>query len=95
MDKTPRDYTQELIKLAEDYFEAGEELAKIQIEKSSCLLILMTDSKSIKEAELKWGCQQGGKRELELIYKMRGLKELISANKVKIRVMNNESYNQY
>lgn len=92
---TPRDYTNELVRLAEEYSNAGDELAKIQIEKSSAILALMASSKSFKEAEMKWQCTESGKKELSLIYKMRGLKEIISASKTKIRVMNDEKFNHY
>ena len=91
----PRDFTKDLVSMAEEYQKSGDELALIQIEKSSAILALMAGSKSIKEAELKWACTESGKKELILTYKLRGLKELISASKVKIRVANNETYNAY
>ena len=86
----PRNFTKELEELAHEYDESGKELAKILIEKSSGILVLMAESKSIREAELKWQCTPAGKRELELIYKLRGLKELISASKTYIRCKNDE-----
>ena len=95
MENTPRQFATELMKLAEEYRNAGNELAKIQIEKSSSILILMAESKSIKEAELKFQASEAGKKELELVYRMRGLKEVISASKVKIRTIESETYNHY
>lgn len=92
---TPREFATELMKLAEEYRNAGDQLAQIQIEKSSAILALMASSKSFKEAEMKWQCTESGKKELSLIYKMRGLKEIISASKTKIRVMSDEKFNHY
>ena len=86
----PRNFLNELEVMANDYDLSGKELAKILVEKSSGILALMAESKSIKEAELKWQCTPSGKKELELIYKMRGLKELISASKTVIRTKNDD-----
>lgn len=92
---TPREHANELLKLAEEYSDLGNELAKILVEKSSAILILMATSKSIKEAEIRWQCETSGKRETEIVYKMRGIKELIGCVKLKIRVINNEINSHY
>jgi len=92
---TPRQFATELMKMAEEYSNLGNELAKIQIEKSSAILMLKAQCKTFKEAELLWQATESGKKEIEIVYKLRGIKELMSANKTKIRVMNEENRNQY
>ena len=87
-----QNYLNELERMCKDYNEAGKELAKVLVEKSSAILILMASSKSAKEAELRWQATPSGNREIELIYRLRGLKELISANKMYIRTKNAEDY---
>jgi len=87
-----QNYLHDLDKMAADYDKTGNELAKILIEKSSAILMLMATSKSIKEAEMKFGATEAGKKEIELTYKLRGLKELIAASKMVIRTKNAENY---
>ena len=86
-------YLKELEVMALDYDKAGKELAQVLIEKASSILMLMANSKSVKEAEMKFACTPAGKREIELTYKIRGLKELISASKTYIRTKNQEYFN--
>ena len=87
-----QNYLQELEKMSVDYDNTGNELAKVLVEKSSAILVLMATSKSIKEAEMKFACTPAGKKEIELTYKLRGLRELISASKMVIRTKNAENY---
>lgn len=91
----PRDYTQELMDMAEEYSKSGNELAQIQVSKSSAILFLKAKCKTMREAELQWQCTPEGKKELELVYKLRGLKELMQALKTKIRISTDEHYGHY
>ena len=86
-------YLNELGAMAAEYNKTSKELALVLIEKSPGILALMSESKSIKEAELRWQCTPSGKKELELTYKLRGLKELISASKTVIRSKNDDYWN--
>jgi hypothetical protein len=95
MENTPRQFSNELMDLAEEYRKAGDELAKILVNKSSAILILKATCKTFKEAELQYGCTEEGKQELLLTMKMRGIKELLSASKTKLRVMSEENRNHY
>ena len=83
MEKIIDDYEM-LMEQAEEYAAAGNELARIKVEKSTALLMLMTTEKSCKAAEMAWSATPQGQREIILTYLLKGLEKRQSALRTKI-----------
>jgi hypothetical protein len=73
------DNYQVLMEMAEDYASKSNELAIIRNEKSSGLLVLMAESKSCREADMKWGASARGQEETILVYYLKGLEKRMSS----------------
>jgi len=79
-----KDDYQILMSMADDYAISSNKLACIRNEKSSAIIILMSDSKSVKEAEMKWNATESGKEETTLVYFLKGMEKRMSALRTKI-----------
>ena len=73
-----------LMDMADEYSISSNKLACIRNEKSSAIMVLMSDSKSVKEAEMKWNATESGKEETTLVYFLKGLEKRMSALRAKI-----------
>lgn len=72
-----------LLSMAENYEKSGNELAQIKVEKSTALLMLMTEN-SCKASEMKWSATPQGQREIILTYLLKGLEKRMSALRASI-----------
>ncbi len=97
MDKTPKQYVEELESMAREYQTAGNELVKIKVKKATELLYIRAkaDVKSDAQASRVWNATLEGIKELELTFKLKSLEKLMSAIKTKLRIMSDESRNMY
>lgn len=79
-----KDDYQILQEQAEEVSNLLKEMSNIQTEKASAILFIKTECKTWREAEYKWAATPTGKREIELEYLLRGMKERMSALRAKI-----------
>ncbi len=97
MDKTPKQYVEELVEMAREYQTAGNELVKIKVKKATEIIYIRAkaDVKSDAQASRIWNATLDGIKELELTFKLKSLEKLMSAIKIKLRLMEYETRNQY
>lgn len=83
--------------LSQEYKKDMEELGDIIKKKAFKLIELraIEEVKSDKQAERLWAVTEDGQREITLLFKTRGLLELMRAVKSEIDIMQAEAYNQY
>ena len=77
----------EITLMTEDYSNKLKELAEVRILKASKILLLKAESKTMREAELKWQSSEHGKKEIYL--------EIVVSNStiLELRIMNEEQGN--
>lgn len=73
-----------LTEMAESYAEAGNRLAVIKNEKSTAVLMLMTECKTNTEANWRWSATPSGQEETTLTFLLKGLEKRMAALRTKI-----------
>ena len=81
--------------LSQEYQNDLKELGEIQKKKAFKIIELRATVSSDKQAERLWAVTDDGQKELELIYKSKGLIELIRCAKTEIDILNNEAFGTY
>jgi len=76
--------------LAEEVSNLLKEMSNIQNEKSSAILLIKSEVKTWREADLRWAITQSGKREIQIDYLLKGYKERMSA--LRNKIYSNKSY---
>lgn len=92
MSLTPRQLQDKLNEISDESYVKHQELAGIAERKGSKMLDLMKESKSAKEAEMKWAATEDGRKEEYLKYYLRGLSHKRTALIQETKANNNSSW---
>lgn len=95
--KSPREYVDEVEAMAREYDKIGNELVKIKVKKATEILIIRAREgvKSDAQAERFWQSTPEGILELQYSFKLKSIEKLMSAIKLKLRLLSEESKNYY
>ena len=92
---TPRQLSEEQLKLSAEYQTLSNELGVIASKKDTVWLGIRKTSDSDKEADRMWGASPHGQRETYLRYYLKGLEKRLSSIKAHLRVLDVEAHNQF
>lgn len=88
MTLTPRQLTEKINVLSDEYFKLSQELAEIAARKGDAWLMLRKESATNAEADQKWNTMSDGKREAYLKIYLKGLEKLRGAHVLEFRANN-------
>lgn len=92
---TPQEIVQEILQLTDDMSKLAERLNELNKLYAMWWQACRGDYKSDKSAEKAWDLTQEGQEMMEIRLKLRVKERKISANKVYLRVLENEARNAY
>lgn len=92
---SPGDLSEIRMTLSAEYATRSEDLAQILVQKAQEWLVEREKRKSDKSTDQWWNASPGGKQEVLLRFRLKGLEKVISAIKTRLEVMMGESRSSY